>query len=219
MAERSIKKLRRNWSIKKDDLSKGLSKIKRSSKTLIEDVYTKEGINLACWISCNPFQSVTYATTWWEEFAKWSLILIHLSVKFSSVGRRKISLTQLLSSDNPELQKETNNTNFYIDLNQSIVPTQVCSAWHSIQNISPFCISQNAFYRSSSVLSDISETDLLSDFSASPVSSLPPSLPPSSLSTPGSAPVRPRRRSGAPAPSAPHKDRIRISLSFLLSVW
>ena len=46
VAERSIKKLRRNWSIKKDDLSKGLSKIKRSSKTLIEDVYTKEGINL-----------------------------------------------------------------------------------------------------------------------------------------------------------------------------
>ena len=48
VAERSIKKLRRNWSIKKDDLSKGLSKIKRSSKTLIEDVYTKEGINIAC---------------------------------------------------------------------------------------------------------------------------------------------------------------------------
>ena len=46
VAERSIKKLRRNWSIKKDDLSKGLSKIKRNSKTLIEDVYTKEGINL-----------------------------------------------------------------------------------------------------------------------------------------------------------------------------
>ena len=46
VAERGIKKLRRNWSIKKDDLSKGLSKIKRSSKTLIEDVYTKEGINL-----------------------------------------------------------------------------------------------------------------------------------------------------------------------------
>ena len=43
VAERSIKKLRRNWSIKKEDLSKGLSKIKRSSKTLIEDVYTKEG--------------------------------------------------------------------------------------------------------------------------------------------------------------------------------
>ena len=27
-------------------MSKGLSKIKRNSKTLIEDVYTKEGINL-----------------------------------------------------------------------------------------------------------------------------------------------------------------------------
>ena len=46
VAERSIKKLRRNWSIKKDDLSKGLSKIKRSSKTLIEDVYTKEGSSI-----------------------------------------------------------------------------------------------------------------------------------------------------------------------------
>ena len=43
-AGRGIKKLRRNWSIKKDDLTKGLSKIKRSSRNLIEDVYTKEGI-------------------------------------------------------------------------------------------------------------------------------------------------------------------------------
>ena len=43
-AGRGIKKLRRNWSIKKDDLSKGLSKIKRSSRNLIEDVYTKEGM-------------------------------------------------------------------------------------------------------------------------------------------------------------------------------
>ena len=42
-AGRGIKKLRRNWSIKKDDLTKGLSKIKRSSRNLIEDVYTKEG--------------------------------------------------------------------------------------------------------------------------------------------------------------------------------
>ena len=42
-AGRSIKKLRRNWSIKKDDLTKGLSKIKRNSKTILEDVYTKEG--------------------------------------------------------------------------------------------------------------------------------------------------------------------------------
>ena len=54
VAGRSIKKLRRNWSIKKDDLSKGLSKIKRSSKTLIEDVYTKEGINLMFRITRNP---------------------------------------------------------------------------------------------------------------------------------------------------------------------
>ena len=42
-AGRGIKKLRRNWSIKKDDLTKGLSKIKKSSRNLIEDVYTKEG--------------------------------------------------------------------------------------------------------------------------------------------------------------------------------
>ena len=43
VAGKGLKKLRRNWSIKKDDLSKGLSKIKRSSKNLIEDVYTKDG--------------------------------------------------------------------------------------------------------------------------------------------------------------------------------
>lgn len=43
-AGRGIKKLRRNWSIKKDDLTKGLSKIKKSSITILEDVYTKEGI-------------------------------------------------------------------------------------------------------------------------------------------------------------------------------
>lgn len=42
-AGRGFKKLRRNWSIKKEDLTKGFSKIKRSSKNLIEDVYTKEG--------------------------------------------------------------------------------------------------------------------------------------------------------------------------------
>ena len=42
-AGNSIKKLRRNWSLKKEDLTKGLSKIKRNSKSLIEDVYTKEG--------------------------------------------------------------------------------------------------------------------------------------------------------------------------------
>jgi len=144
VAERGIKKLRRNWSIKKDDLSKGLSKIKRSSKTLIEDVYTKE-------------------------------------VKFSSVGRRKISLTQLLSSDNPELQRQTSHTNFYINLNNCVGPNNVPT--------------QNPFNRANSVLSDISETELLSDFSVQP--SLPslPSLSASS-STPGSAPVRPRRRSG-----------------------
>ena len=45
VAGKRIKKLRRNWSLKKDDISKGLSKIKRSSKTLIEDVYnSREGV-------------------------------------------------------------------------------------------------------------------------------------------------------------------------------
>ena len=45
MAGKRIKKLRRNWSLKKDDITKGLSKIKKSSKTLIEDVYNnREGI-------------------------------------------------------------------------------------------------------------------------------------------------------------------------------
>ena len=47
VAGRRIKKLRRNWSIKKEDLSRGLSKFKKSSKTLIEDVYnSKEGNNV-----------------------------------------------------------------------------------------------------------------------------------------------------------------------------
>ena len=46
-AGRGIKKLRRNWSIKKDDLTKGLSKIKKSSITILEDVYTKEGIGIS----------------------------------------------------------------------------------------------------------------------------------------------------------------------------
>jgi len=77
VAGKKIKKLRRNWSLKKDDISKGLSKIKKSSKTLIEDVYSRE-------------------------------------VKFSSVGRRKISLSQLLSTDNPELRNP--NTTFYVGL-------------------------------------------------------------------------------------------------------
>ena len=59
-AGRGIKKLRRNWSIKKDDLTKGLSKIKRSSKNLIEDVYTKEGNNLLRTLSqmqCDTFRT------------------------------------------------------------------------------------------------------------------------------------------------------------------
>ena len=45
VAGKRIKKLRRNWSLKKDDISKGLSKIKRSSKPLIEVVYdSREGL-------------------------------------------------------------------------------------------------------------------------------------------------------------------------------
>ena len=52
-AGNSIKKLRRNWSLKKEDLTKGLSKIKRNSKSLIEDVYTKEG---GCLVATFPFE-------------------------------------------------------------------------------------------------------------------------------------------------------------------
>ena len=47
------------------------------------------------------------------------------SVKFSSVGRRKISLSQLLSTDNPELK--TANTTFYVGL-QSLSNTPVIPA-------------------------------------------------------------------------------------------
>ena len=78
---KNIKKLRRNWSLKKEDISKGLSKIKKSSKTLIEEVYWKE-------------------------------------TKFAGVaGRRKISLSQLLSTDQPELRGATTANNvstFYV---------------------------------------------------------------------------------------------------------
>ena len=61
--------------MKKEDISKGLSKIKKSSKTLIEEVYWKE-------------------------------------TRFAGVaGRRKISLSQLLSTDQPELRGATTTTN------------------------------------------------------------------------------------------------------------
>ena len=60
-AGRGIKKLRRNWSIKKDDLTKGLSKIKRSSRNLIEDVYTKEGNRPKLPILCSP-SSIVWLT-------------------------------------------------------------------------------------------------------------------------------------------------------------
>ena len=138
-----------------------------------------------------------YSSTKTLEFHAMILIcenwgLPYFSVKFTSVGRRKISLTQLLSSDNPELQRQTSQTNFYMNLHN--VPSQV------IVNIPTFSklhqhFAQNPFFRANSVLSDISETDAVSDFSVQPSLS-------ASSSTPGSAPVRPRRRSGA-APSLP----------------
>ena len=122
--------------------------------------------------------------------------MFYLSVKFSSVGRRKISLTQLLSSDNPDLQRQANHANFYINLNNCVGPSNVPS--QVLINIPTFVkldhdFAQNPFYRASSVLSDISETDQVSDFSVRP--SLP-SLSSLSSAIPGSAPVRPRRRSG-----------------------
>jgi len=158
-AGRGFKKLRRNWSIKKEDLTKGFSKIKRSSKNLIEDVYTKE-------------------------------------VKFSSVGRRKLSMSQLLSSaditnshnnhhhlqTNIQVQPPESGSQFYVGFSEAYKPGQ--------------------FSRSGSVLSDISESDIITDFSPpvslSSVSSIPASL---ASSTPRSSsisavPVRPRRRSG-----------------------
>ena len=52
-------------------------------------------------------------------------ILYFFLVKFSSVGRRKISLSQLLSTDNPELK--TANTTFYVGL-KSLNDTPVIQA-------------------------------------------------------------------------------------------
>lgn len=69
-AGRGIKKLRRNWSIKKDDLSKGLSKIKRSSRNLIEDVYTKEGnkpILVHAMSLMLTFDTLQQSSVRWEE--------------------------------------------------------------------------------------------------------------------------------------------------------
>ena len=99
VAGKRIKKLRRNWSLKKEDISKGLLKIKKNSKTLIEDVYSREGDQ-----SKNVNISYPY-------------LIVLLSVKFSSVGRRKISLSQLLSTDNPELKNP--NTTFYVGLKEA----------------------------------------------------------------------------------------------------
>ena len=91
---KNIKKLRRNWSLKKEDISKGLSKIKKSSKTLIEEVYWKE-------------------------------------TKFAGVaGRRKISLSQLLSTDQPELRGATTANNvstFYVSGPTTSSPSLVSS--------------------------------------------------------------------------------------------
>jgi len=148
VAGKGLKKLRRNWSIKKDDLSKGLSKIKRSSKNLIEDVYTKDA-------------------------------------KFSSVGRRKLSMTQLLTS--VDQSQASSCSSFYVGLSDSA---------SSINNKS------DRFSRSGSVLSDIHESGIITDFSpplsiSSSGASYHPSLSPSSMSSSvASAPIRPRRRSG-----------------------
>jgi len=138
VAGKRIKKLRRNWSLKKDDISKGLSKIKKSSKTLIEDVYNSR------------------------------------EVKFSSVGRRKISLSQLLSTDNPELKNP--NTTFYIGL-KTPVGTPVIP----------------------SPLPDVTSTGSPSNqiLNTGAVNAASPLVPTSDKkSDTPSAPLRPRRKSG-----------------------
>ena len=70
--------------------------------------------------------------------------------------------------------------------------------YHRIQVLTLICFQPGQFSRSSSILSDISEYDIMSDFSPPPSLSLisysPPSLPPSVSSI--AIPVRPRRRSG-----------------------
>ena len=64
---------------------------------MIEDVYnSREGENETNW---KPHKLI---------------FIFSISVKFSSVGRRKISLSQLLATDNPELK--TANTTFYVGL-------------------------------------------------------------------------------------------------------
>ena len=55
VAGRGIRKLRRNWSLRKEDLSKGLSRIKRTSKNIIEEVYSKDGV--FCAIACMNLNS------------------------------------------------------------------------------------------------------------------------------------------------------------------
>jgi neuronal guanine nucleotide exchange factor len=136
VAGKRIKKLRRNWSLKKEDITKGLSKIKKSSKTLIEDVYNSR------------------------------------EVKFSSVGRRKISLSQLLSTDNPELRNP--NTTFYVGLKTPVIPAPDVTATGSPTNQAP-----NAILNPGAVIT-ASPSVLTSDKKSD---------------TP-SAPVRSRRKSG-----------------------
>jgi len=132
VAGRRIKKLRRNWSLTKEDITKGLSKIKKNSKILIEDVYNST------------------------------------DVKFSSVGRRKISLSQLLSTDNPELK--TANTTFYVGL-QSLSNTPVIPA-------TDLTVPGSKTYQTPNAI----------------LSHATPSVP--TVDKISSAPVRPRRKSG-----------------------
>lgn len=136
VAGKRIKKLRRNWSLKKDDITKGLSKIKKSSKTLIEDVYNNREV----------------------------------AVKFSSVSRRKISLSQLLSTDNQELRGS--NTTFYVGL-KTLTPNPTKPAQDQFGN------------PSSQILSTV------------PVNAASPSVPTNDKkSDTPSVPLRPRRKSG-----------------------
>ena len=91
--------------MKKEDISKGLSKIKKSSKTLIEEVSfqfnskfkvhsNSKGKNLIQFKSQNSIPQV-----YWKE------------TRFAGVaGRRKISLSQLLSTDQPELRGATTSS-------------------------------------------------------------------------------------------------------------
>ena len=87
-------------------------------------------------------------------------------------------MSQLLSSsDNSQVQSQSHVSNFYVGLPSDLSSSQ--------SRIPP------TFSRSSSVLSDISESEMVSDFS-SPPSSLPPNICNGVVKE---RPLRPRRRS------------------------